>query len=65
MNAAHESGAYGCSICGSGPSIFGITDSEKKAFAVTDAMSEVMNRAGVECQVFVSTIDDRGSYALG
>lgn len=36
--AAIEAGAYGCAICGSGPSIFAITDDEKKASDIKSAM---------------------------
>ncbi len=64
VKAARDGGAYGCSICGSGPSIFAVTDSREKAFKISDIMSETLKRKGTEHQSFVSTINDKGAHVL-
>lgn len=58
--AALESGALGCGISGSGPSIFALTDSGEKCASLGKAMKEVFDRAGIEARVYVSGINSKG-----
>ena len=52
--------AYGCSLSGSGPSIFALCGSEKAA-EVAAAMEQACRGAGYECQVWVSPLAAAGA----
>ncbi len=58
--AALDAGALGCSISGSGPSIFALSKTEKIAQKVAQAMQDGFNRVGIENHVFVSPINKEG-----
>ncbi len=58
--AAMRSKAYGCSLSGSGPSIFAIC-ADADAAALADAMSKACSEAGFECQAWVSNMDAPGA----
>lgn len=58
--AALQAGALGCSISGSGPSIFALSQSRPKAQTVADAMQAVLNREGIDNQVYVSGVNQNG-----
>ena len=58
--AAMSQGALGCSISGSGPSIFALSDSEVKAQNIAKAMTEVYNELNIESEVFVSKVNQVG-----
>lgn len=58
--AALDAGALGCSISGSGPSIFALSKTEKTAQKVAQAMQDGFNRVGIENHVFVSPINKEG-----
>lgn len=58
--AALQAGAMGCSISGSGPSIFALSRSRPKAQTVADAMQAVLNREGIDNQVYVSGVNQNG-----
>ena len=59
-SAALDAGALGCSISGSGPTIFAITsgDTSRVAAAMRSAMR------GVECDVHNGMISNRGAHAI-
>ncbi|MDR2801696.1 MAG: homoserine kinase [Prevotellaceae bacterium] len=58
--AAMDAGALGCSISGSGPSIFALSRDETTAQKVALAMHAGFDRAGVESHTFVSPINKEG-----
>jgi homoserine kinase len=58
--AAIAAGALGCSISGSGPSIFALSREEECAQRVAQAMQQGFDRAGIESHVFVSPINKEG-----
>jgi len=63
--AALGAGAYGCSISGSGPSIFAVTSSIRTANVVARVMQKMfMRAAGIECETYVSRINRAGAKIL-
>ena len=58
--AAMDAGALGCSISGSGPSIFALSTSMADARKVGDAMLASLKKTGIEGDVFVSPINKNG-----
>ncbi len=63
--AALDSGALGCSISGSGPSLFSLCASLEKAEAVGEAMRRAFDQAGLNCDVYLSGINRAGPAVLG
>lgn len=63
--AALEAGSFGCSISGSGPSVFAIAPSLPKAREISRCMAEAFQRsAGVRCDIFVSRTNELGARIL-
>ena len=62
--AALASGALGCSISGSGPSMFALCASLQKAWAAGKSMQETFRRVGLECDLYVSAINRVGPVCL-
>jgi homoserine kinase len=63
--AATDAGALGCSLSGSGPSLFALCRGEATAHAVADAMTaEVRARIGGAPQTYVSPIARRGARVI-
>ncbi len=58
--AALKSGALGCSISGSGPSIFALCSSEQIAKKTGNAMKEVFNKIDILSHVYISEINKEG-----
>jgi homoserine kinase len=63
-NAALEAGALGCSISGSGPSLFALCSSVEAARRVAAAMSLAFSKVGLESDAFVSAINAAGPREL-
>ncbi|MEX0287519.1 MAG: homoserine kinase [Flavobacteriaceae bacterium] len=61
---AMEAGALGCGISGSGPSIFALSKGKETAAKVGKAMSAVYKNIGVDYDVHVSRINDKGTKKL-
>jgi homoserine kinase len=59
--AALDSGSLGCSISGSGPSMFVLSRGRDTAAAAGDAMAAVFRAAGIGCEVYLSGINQRGA----
>jgi homoserine kinase len=60
--AAMEAGAAGCSISGSGPSVFAVADSDPAASRVADAMREAFQHdAGLESEAYTGRVDTAGA----
>ncbi len=58
--AAMAAGGVGCSLSGSGPSVFAWAEADA-ASQVTAAMSEAFASAGMTCDAWVSPIDAPGA----
>lgn len=63
--ATLEAGALGCSISGSGPSIFGLSKGEATANKVKEAMAEVYTQFGVDFEIHVSKVNSEGAKIIG
>jgi homoserine kinase len=62
--AALRSGALGCSISGSGPTMFALCASKEAAWTAGQAMQETFRRVGLECDLYVSAINRVGPVCL-
>lgn len=58
--AAMDAGAFGCSLSGSGPSIFALC-ADAKAPLIATAMDKACRTAGIECQSWISPMDSTGA----
>lgn len=61
---ALETGALGCGISGSGPSIFALSKGEIMALKVAKAMSQIYNKIGIDYDIHVSKINKEGIKIL-
>jgi homoserine kinase len=59
-DAALRSGALGCSLSGSGPSIFALCDTAR-AHAVAAEMETACRNAGVACEAWISPMNSPGA----
>ena len=65
QSAAMRAGAVGCSISGSGPSLFAIATNRTLAQNVAFAMVKTFRRiAKVDCDIFISKVNDKGAKIL-
>ncbi len=62
--AALNSGAVGCSISGSGPSIFALSENKETAMRIGKAMEKVFNEASIGNKVFISKVNKQGIKIL-
>lgn len=60
-SAALQAGALGCSLSGSGPSIFALAE-HHHARNIASAMEQACRMTGVECQSWVSPMTAPGAY---
>ena len=58
---ALQTGALGCSLSGSGPSIFALAE-DKDAPNIAVAMEQACRSQGIDCQSWVSTMTAPGAY---
>lgn len=64
QEAALKEGALGCSISGAGPSIFALSSSKLNAENIGNAMQKVFNDLKIESNLFVSGINQTGTYLI-
>ncbi len=62
--SALKAGALGCSISGSGPSIFALSENAETAAITGNAMKEVFSAAGIGSNLFVSKVNKQGIKVL-
>jgi homoserine kinase len=62
--AALDSGALGCSISGSGPSIFALSENRNIARKAGLAMEDVFSSAGIDNKLFISQVNMQGIKVL-
>ena len=58
--AALRAGAFGCSLSGSGPSMFALCE-DKAARNIGSIMEQACRAQGIECQSWVSPMDAQGA----
>ena len=63
-SAAMAAGALGCSISGSGPSMFALTEGKSQAEKVGLAMMNACRSIGVDCDLYVSSVNKQGPRIL-
>ena len=63
-DAAVTAGALGCSISGSGPSVFAFADADSCATEVADAMQGAFQRSGLESDRYVGPVNATGARVL-
>ncbi len=62
--AATDSGAFGCTISGAGPSIFAVTDDPDRARDIADAMTAAFAANGADPTAYVSRINADGATRI-
>ena len=62
--SALKAGALGCSISGSGPSVFALCTNPESARKAGTAMQESFKQAGLECDLYVSEVNKQGPLVL-
>ncbi len=62
--AALDAGALGCSISGSGPSLFALSDSRDKADRISKAMQIALNEHGLGSDLYVSAVNNCGPRVI-
>lgn len=60
--AALKAGALGCSISGSGPSIFALTTSKERSELAGEKMGEVLTSIGLDYDLHISKINTKGAF---
>lgn len=62
--AAKAAGALGCSLSGSGPSVFAVAGDEAQASAISAAMRAAFAEAGLDSQGWICALDPEGARVL-
>lgn len=62
--AALNTGAIGCGISGSGPSVFAFSKGSETGKKVSEAMAEVYKNSGIEYRIYTSGINKEGVKIL-
>ena len=62
--AARDAGALGCSISGSGPSIFAWCDGDERAGIVEGAMAEAFDEESIEASSWQSSVNEKGAHLI-
>lgn len=57
-------GGVGCSIAGSGPSLFAFSKDEQTAEAIKEKMKEIYEKAGIEVILYISKIGKQGARVV-
>ncbi len=63
-NAAIKDGALGCSISGSGPSIFALSKSDRTAKKIGKSMQTVLQELKINSDIYISKINHNGPRIL-
>ena len=63
-SAALQSGALGCGISGSGPSIFALSNATDLAGKIGTAMQDQFAQIGIKSEIFISKINQQGPVIL-
>ena len=60
-----SAGAIGCSISGSGPSVFALGENESAAKRIGKAMAAVLNGLDIGSDLYISAINNDGPKVTG
>ena len=63
-NAATNAGALGCSISGSGPSVFAFSKTKPEANNVGKAMKKVLSELDIDSDIYISKINKQGPRVI-
>ena len=63
-DAAVSAGALGCSISGSGPSVFAFAADDGRASDIADAMQRAFRQAGIDSDRYVGPVNTQGARVL-
>jgi len=63
-SAALNAGALGCSISGSGPSVFAFAESKPSAEMIAGEMKKVLDKIEIKNDIFISKISKRGARVI-
>ena len=61
---AKQQGAIGCSLSGSGPSVFAVAEHEAQAAAIAEAIRHAFAGVGLESQSWICALDPDGARVL-
>ena len=64
QSAAMNLGALGCSLSGSGPSVFAVAEDEAQAGLIGEAIRAAFRTAGLESQAWLCTLDPEGARVI-
>jgi len=64
QEAAKRLGALGCSLSGSGPSVFAVTEDEGQASAIAEAIREAFMGAGLGSRGWICALDPEGARII-
>jgi len=64
QSAAMELGALGCSLSGSGPSVFAVIEDEGQAAAILEAIRAAFTQAGLGSQGWICALDPEGARVI-
>jgi homoserine kinase len=62
--AALKAGALGCSISGSGPSVFALSTSRAEAETIGEKMGDVLDEIGLEFDIHISKVNTQGASVI-
>lgn len=63
-NAAIDSGALGCGISGSGPSIYALSKGSKIANEIASSFKSIINKLGIDYNIYISKINQNGVKSI-
>lgn len=63
--SAVDAGAIGCSISGSGPSIFALSDNLDDAKRIGNALKKTVSKNGMKSKLYISGINHHGPEVIG
>jgi homoserine kinase len=61
---AMEAGAIGCTLSGSGPSLFAVADSEDHAGIIAEAIRKAFTAEDLDCHAWICALDPEGARVL-
>ena len=62
--AARAAGALGCSLSGSGPSVFAVAEDDARAAAIAEAIKSAFAGAGLASQAWLCALDPEGARVI-
>ena len=64
QEAAKNLGALGCSLSGSGPSVFAVAEDEGQAAAIAEAIRDAFTGVGLESRSWICALDPEGARII-